>query len=146
MRQTFNLSKSTLVFYSVIAPFIIGGSFYNLVYGLILHKASAVRIGAWSLVGFIVLPVMLIATFYRNRCIVTEEYIRIYKKEFVRSEHDFMITDRFLAIKDRPLFSIFRKTFHTLIITKKTNGEVVFQQDLETSSLYSDKIRKALLV
>lgn len=144
MKQTFNLSKSTLIFYSVIAPFIIAGSFYNLVYGLILGKTSIVRIGAWSLLGFIVLPLMLIATYLRNKCVVTDGYVRIHKKEFSRSEYDFTITDRFLSIKDRPLFSMFRKTFHILTITQKTDGSVVFEQDLETSSAYTEKIRSAL--
>lgn len=145
MKQTFNLSKSTLIFYSAIAPFIIGGSFYNLVYGLILGESSVVRIGAWSLLGFVILPVMLIATYLRNKYVITETYVRVYKKEFARSEYEFNITDRFLSIKDRPLFSIFRKTFHTLIITEKSHGDIVFQQDLETSSAYAEKIKSALL-
>jgi hypothetical protein len=144
MKQTFNLSKSTLIFYSAIAPLIIGGSFYNLVYGLILGESSVVRIGAWSLLGFVVFPVMLIATYLRNKCVITEQYVRIYKKEFDRSAYEFKITDRFLPIKDRPLFSIFRKTFHSLTITQKTNGNMVFQQDLETSAAYAEKIRSAL--
>ncbi|MDQ0594831.1 hypothetical protein QFZ37_003200 [Chryseobacterium ginsenosidimutans] len=139
MKQTFNLSKSTLIFYSLIAPFIIGGSFYNLVYGLILGQSSNVRIGAWSLLGFVALPLMLIATYLRNKCVITEQYVRIYKKEFARSEYDFVITERFLAVKDRPLFSILRKIFHTLIITGKTTGEVVFEKDLETSIVYAKK-------
>lgn len=144
MKQTFNLSKSTLIFYSVIAPFIIGGSFYNLVYGLILGTASHVKIGAWSLLGFIVLPVMLIATYLRNKCIITDHDVRIYKRKFSRSDYNFTVSDHFLPVKDRPLFSIFTKTFHTLIITGKTDGRVVFEQNLETSAVYAEKIRSAL--
>lgn len=144
MKLTFNLSKSTLIFYSLLAPFVIGGSFYNLYYGLILGEGSHVKIGAWSLLGFVVLPLMLIATYLRNRCIITDQYVRIYKREFSRSEYDFAISERFLAMKNRPLFSIFRKTFHTLTITEKTTGNLVFNEDLETSSAYAEKIRSAL--
>ncbi|MFY1045775.1 hypothetical protein [Chryseobacterium sp. GP-SGM7] len=145
MKQHFNLSKSTLIFYTILAPFIIFGSFYNLVDGLILGKASVVKIGAWSLLGFIIFPVMIVSTYFRNRCVITERSVRIYKEEFSRSEYDFTISDRFLAIKDRPLFSIFRKTFHTLRIIKKTDGSVIFERDLETSSGYAEKIRSALV-
>ena len=95
MKQTFNLSKSTLVFYSLLAPFIIGGSFYNLYFGLILGESSHVKLGAWSLLGFVVLPLILIATYFRNRCVITDQYVRIYKREFPRSEYDFNISDRF---------------------------------------------------
>lgn len=144
MTQTFNLAKSPLIFYSFLAPLIIVGSFYNLVYGLILGETPNVRIGPWSLLGFVVLPLMIIATYLRNKCVITDEYVRIYKREFLRSENDFSISERVLAVKDRPLFSIFRKTFHTLTITEKTTGDVVFNEDLETSSSYTEKIRSAL--
>lgn len=144
MKQTFNLSKSTLIFYSLLAPFVIGGSFYNLYYGLILGESSHVKIGAWSLLGFVVLPLMLVATYFRNKCVITDQYVRIYKREFSRSEYDFNISDRFLAIKDRPLFSIYRKIFPTLTISEKTTGEIVFHEDLETSASYTSKIRSAL--
>ena len=145
MKQIFNLSRSTLIFYSCIAPFIIGGSIYNLVYGIILGETPTVRVGAFSLLGFVILPLLLISTYFKNKCTITEQSVLIHKTEFPRSEYDFAITERFLAMKDRPLFSIFRKTFHTLIITKKSNRSIAFEQDLETSQSYTEKFRSALL-
>jgi len=146
MKQTFNLSKSTLVFYSVIAPFIIGASLYNLVYGLILGETPTVRVGVFSLFVFAVLPLLLVSTYLRNRVLITSTNVRVNKIDFPRSEYDFAITDRVVALKDRPLFSLFRKTFQTLAITQKSDGTVVFYKDLETSQTYADKIKTALLI
>lgn len=146
MKLTFNLSKSTLVFYSVIAPFIIGASLYNLVYGLILGETPTVRLGLFSLFGFAVLPLLLVSTYLRNRVLITSTNVRINKTDFPISEYDFAITDRVVALKDRPLFSLFRKTFQTFAITQKSDGTVVFYQDLETSQTYADKIKQALSI
>lgn len=109
MKQTFNLAKSTLTFYAFIAPFIIGGSFYNLIYGLILGESSTVRIGAFSLLGFVIFPILLISTYLRNRIVITDQNVRIHKTDFPRSQYDFAVTDRFLPFKERPLFSLLRK-------------------------------------
>ena len=144
MKQTFNLAKSTLIFYSFIAPFIIGGSLYNLIYGLILGETPTVKIGVFSLLGFVVLPILLISTYLRNRVVVTDSNVRINKTDFQRSDYDFTITERYLPLKERPLFSLFRKIFHTLAITKKSDGTVVFYQDLETSQTDAREIKVAL--
>ncbi|KFC18275.1 hypothetical protein [Chryseobacterium sp. FH1] len=144
MKKTFNLAKSTLVFYAFIAPFIIGGSLYNLVYGLMLGEKPTVRIGVFSLLGFVVLPILLISTYLRNRVVVTGSNVQINKTDFPRSEYDFAITERYLPLKERPLFSLFRKIFHTLAITKKSDGTVVFYQDLETSRTDAKEIQVAL--
>ena len=144
MKQTFNLAKSTLIFYSFIAPFIIGGSLYNLVYGLMLGETPTVRIGVFSLLGFVVLPILLISTYLRNRVVVTDSNVRINKTDFQRSDYDFTITERYLPLKERPLFSLFRKIFHTLAITKKSDGTVVFYQDLETSQTDAREIKTVL--
>lgn len=144
MKQTFNVAKSTLIFYSFIAPFIIGGSLYNLVYGLMLGETPTVRIGVFSLLGFVVLPILLISTYLRNRVVVTDSNVRINKTDFQRSDYDFTIRERYLPLKERPLFSLFRKIFHTLAITKKSDGTVVFYQDLETSQTDAREIKVAL--
>lgn len=144
MKKTFNLAKSTLIFYSFITPFIVFGSFYNLVYGLILGETPTVKVGLFSLLGFLVLPLLLVSTYIRNRMVVTDRNVRINKTDFPRSEYDFAISDRFLPLKERPLFSLFRKTFHTLVITQKSDSKVVFYEDLETSQNYAEKIKLAL--
>jgi len=144
MKKVFNLSKSTLVFYSFISPFIIVASFYNLVYGIILKENSTVNIGFFSILGFLAMPILLVSVYVRNKLTITNQNVTVHKVDFLRSEHHFAIVNRTLAKKDRPIFSLFREVYHTLVITKKSTGEIVFHQDLQTSQKYAEKIKTAL--
>ncbi|SHM93242.1 hypothetical protein SAMN05444360_12217 [Chryseobacterium carnipullorum] len=66
MNLKIGLAKKVLLFYSVIAPFIIFGSLYNLIEGVILHNAPSYRIGLFSLFGFVIMPLLLIVTYIKN--------------------------------------------------------------------------------
>jgi hypothetical protein len=61
------LVKKVLIFYSVLAPFIIIGSLYNLIKGVILHESPTYRIGLFSLFGFVIMPFLLIITYVKNK-------------------------------------------------------------------------------
>ena len=140
------LAKKVLIFYAVIAPFIIFGSLYNLIQGVILQNTPSYRIGLFSLLGFIIMPFLLIVTYIKNKCEITNDRIRVGKNEYMFSEYDVEIRAKELAMKDRPLTSLFRKEYYDLVIKKADNNTVVLERSLDVFQKDIENIRNAIPV
>jgi len=138
-----NLSRSTLIFYSILAPFIMYGSFYNLM-GVIAGTSTMISFGAFALFGFILLPLLLFSTYRQNRCTIHKDYISIGKKDYAFSSYNVSIIDKQLPFAQRPIFSTFRKNYSDLTILEKSTGQVVFTQDLDLSARVIEKMKEAL--
>jgi len=138
-----NLSRSTLIFYGILAPFIIVGSFYNLM-GIINGTSTIISIGAFALFGFVLLPLLLFSTYKQNRCIIQSDRISIGKKDYAFSSYRVSIIDKQLPLSQRPIFSTFRKNYSDLIISEKSTGRVVFTQNLDRSTQVIEKMKAAL--
>lgn len=143
MHIKLNLARNTLIFYGLLSPFLIGGSLYNF-YGLISGKSSVVVFGAFALMGFILLPALLVATFLRNRCTISDDKITIGATAYPFTAFRFYIREQELPFKDRPLFSLFRSKYYDLIIRSNASGEVVYEKDLDITRSKIEVMRKAL--
>ncbi|MNJ96336.1 hypothetical protein D3C87_140590 [compost metagenome] len=140
-----NLSKHTLIFYSILAPFIIFGSIYNLL-GIISGTSTVISFGAFALFGFVLLPALLVSTYRQNRCTISDDRISIGKKDYVFNSYAVSIVEKYLPIKERPLFSLFRKQYANLIIREKSSGQIVLNKDLDISVQTIKKMKAFLSV
>lgn len=138
------LAKKVLIFYAVIAPFIMFGSLYNLIEGVILQTTPTYRIGLFSLFGFIIMPFLLIVTYVKNKCVITTESMRIGKTDYKFSDYDFEIREKELPLKDRPLTSLFKKNYHDLLIKKKNTNEIVLEEPLNVFQKDLENIKNVL--
>ncbi|WP_143754188.1 hypothetical protein [Chryseobacterium sp. 52] len=138
------LAKKVLIFYSVIAPFIIVGSLYNLIEGVILQTSPTYRIGLFSLLGFIIMPLLLLVTYIKNKCVITEDSLRINKTVYRFSDYDFSIRQKELPFKDRPLTSLLKKKYPELVIKNINTNEIVLEKDLDIFQKDIENIKKAL--
>lgn len=143
MNLQISLAKKTLIFYSAIGLVIGFASFYNLIWGVILHKTPTYRIGLFSLFGFIIFPVLIISTYLKNKCVIDRDSVQIGKIKYSFSEYDFLITAHQLAFKDRPLFSIFRKDYFDLVIKETGTNNIVLEKDLDVFQKDIEKIKRA---
>jgi hypothetical protein len=144
MKLTICLAKTTVIFYSLLAPFIIVGSLYNLVKGVFANQNAVVYIGAFSLFGFILLPILIVTTYIKNKCVIQSNSVCIGKVEFSPKDYRFEIQEKLLAFKDRPIFSLLRKKYYLLIIKKIETGTVVLEKDLDVFQNDIEKIKLAL--
>jgi hypothetical protein len=140
-----NLSKRTIIFYSILAPFIIFGSIYNLL-GIISGTSTVISFGAFALFGFVLLPALLVSTYLQNRCTLFGDSIRIGKKDYDFNTYAVSIVEKYLPLKDRPLFSLFRKQYANLIIREKSSGQIVLNKDLDISLQAINKMKTFLSV
>jgi len=131
MDTSISLAKKTLIFYSILTVPIAFGSFYNLVYGLILGQTSTARIGLFSLFGFVLLPALIISTYRRNKCIIQNNKVIIGKKEYPFADYNFKIVNEELAFKDRPLVSLLKSQYQRLLIIQRDTNEVELNQELD---------------
>jgi len=138
-----NLSHRTLVFYSILAPFIVFGSIYNLL-GIISGTSTVISFGAFSLFGFVLLPGLLVSTYRQNRCTLLGDRISIGKKDYVFNSYAVSIVQKYLPIKERPLFSLFRSQYSNLIIREKSSGQLVLEKDLDVSVQTVEKMKQFL--
>lgn len=138
------LAKKVLIFYAVLAPFIIIGSLYNLIDGVILHKTPTYRIGMFSLFGFVIMPFLLIVTYLKNKCEISGNGVKIGKIYYPFSDYYFSIREKELAFKDRPLTSLMKKDYQYLVIQKKGTQEIVLEKDLDVFQKDIENIRNAL--
>jgi len=125
------LAKKVLIFYSVIAPFIMYGSLHNVIHGLIVKDAPSYRIGPFSIFGFLIMPFLLVITYLRNSCIITPDSLTIFKTVYKFSDYDIYIGQKELPFKERPLTSLFKKTYDELLIKERSTNEVVEVKDLD---------------
>lgn len=144
MKLTLCLDKTTVIFYSIIMLPIIFGSLHNLIYGVIRDENSVVYVGAFSLFGFIILPLAILATYRKNKCVIDLEKVTIGKVDYPLSDYSFYIHEKELALKDRPLFSLLRKTYYVLVFKEKRTGKVVFENDLNVFQSDIKRIKAAL--
>ncbi|MCT2562073.1 hypothetical protein [Chryseobacterium herbae] len=138
------MAKKVLLFYAVLAPFIMTGSFYNLIDGVILHKNPTYRVGFFSLFGFVIMPLLLIVTYIKNKCEISRDGVKIGKIDYPFSDYDFGIREKELAFKDRPLTSLLKKEYHELVIQAKNTHEIVVEKDLDIFQKDIGNIRNAL--
>jgi hypothetical protein len=131
MKTTLSLAKKTLIFYSILAVPIMIGSFHNLIYGVILRENNSVWLGAFSLFGFILFPILLLSTYRRNKCVIENDKIIIGKSEYAFTDYNFKISEYKLSIKDRPLFSLFKSKYHNLLVENKKTKEIELEQSLD---------------
>lgn len=140
------LAKKVLIFYAVIAPFIMFGSLHNLIEGVILQTTPTYRIGFFSLFGFLIMPFLLIVTYIRNKSVITADSMRIGKVEYKFSDYDFEIREKELPLKDRPLTSLFKKNYQDLVIKKANTNEIVLEEPLNIFQKDLENIKRALPV
>lgn len=143
MNFKISLAKKILIFYSIIGLIISCASIYNLIWGLILQETPTYRIGVFSLFGFIIFPVILIATYLKNKCVIDVDGVQIGKIKYRFSDYDFFITTHHLAFKDRPLFSIFRKDYFNFVIKETGTNNIVFEKDLDVFQKDIEKMKRA---
>ena len=138
------LAKKVLIFYAVLSPFIMIGSLYNLIDGIILQKTPTYRIGLFSVFGFVIMPFLLIVTYLKNKCEISGNGVKIGKIVYPSSDYHFSIREKELAFKDRPLTSLFKKKYDELVIQAKNTNEIVLEKDLDVFQKDIENIRKAL--
>lgn len=144
MKLKICLSKTALIFYSIISPFIMFGSLYNLINGIILNKNEINFYGALSMFGFILMPILWISTYRQNVCKIYPDKVKIGKEEYSTSSYNFEVEERHLALKDRPIFFLWRKTYSYFVVKYKSNNSVVLEKDLDVFQSDILKIKSAL--
>ncbi|PYF74074.1 hypothetical protein [Pedobacter nutrimenti] len=138
------LAKKVLLFYAVIAPFIMYGSLYNLIEGVILHNSPTYRVGVFSLFGFAIMPFLLIVTYIHNKCVITTDQIRVGKNEYKFSEYDVQVREKELPFKERPITSLFKKNYYDLVVKKVNTNHVVLEKSLDVFKKDIENIKKAI--
>lgn len=136
------LSRGTVLFYSILLPVVSLASLSNLI-GMINHTNTVTGIGVFSLFGFIVLPVLIIASYRSNLLTIDDRQVRIGKKIYPRDGYKFAIKDYTLPFKERPLFSPHRKVYSKLSV-KSNRGGFVQTYDMDISTKNIQKIREQL--
>ncbi len=129
MKTKMCLSEKVVLFYTLLTPIIAFASIYNLVDGVILHHAATYRVGVFSLFGFVVMPLIVLITYFKNICTITTDAITINKVNYPFANFKFALTERERDLKDRPLTSLFKKNYPFLVITDLRTNTVV--QDVE---------------
>lgn len=124
------LSKTIVLFYLILAPFIIYASIHNLI-NVINGTGSTITLGAFALFGFILLPIAIISSYTKNICHIQADKITIGKNEFRYADYQFYITEYELPLKDRPLVSLLKKKYKKLTIRDRKNQGVVFENNLD---------------
>lgn len=138
------LAKKVLLFYAVLSPFIIYGSLHNVIQGIILHTTPTYRIGPFSIFGFLIMPFLLVLTYIRNRSVITDDRMIIYKSVYKFADYDFYIQKKELAFKDRPITSLFKKKYDELVIKEKGTNDAVLVKDLEIFNKDIENLKKVL--
>lgn len=144
MKLTICLSKTIVIFYSLLAPIIIFASLHNLIYGLILDENSVISIGAFSLFGFILLPLLIISSYRNNKCVIETDKVSIGKTQYLSSTYNFVIQEKHLPLKERPIFFLLRKTYYSFVIKEKATGKVISIKELNVFQRDVKKIKSAL--
>lgn len=132
-----------VIFYLILAPFIIIGSIYNLI-GVINGTSSIVVLGAFGLFGFVLLPLGIYSKYRYNTCIIKEDRVSISKSDYKFSDYNFSIEKYELPFKDRPIFSVLRKNYFKFVIRKKETLEVAFEEDLDIFKKDIEKMKSLL--
>jgi hypothetical protein len=139
------LTKKTLLFYLAIVPFIVIGSVYNLI-GIINQTGSVAVFSAFGLFGFVLLPIAMINTYRQGLCQIYSDRIKIGKITYRFSEYTVTIKEYQLPIKDRPLFSLFKRTYHNIVIKDNGTQKITADEELNIFQKDIEKIRSILRI
>lgn len=131
MNKTIILSLKTLIFYAIIGLPISMASFYNLINGFLLDRSNIIGFGLFSMFGFLLFPLLLFTTYQQTKCKIEKNQLTIGKNSYPFSEHDFQILEKEKAFMERPLFSLWKKTYHYLLIKETSTGTLVDQYSLD---------------
>lgn len=145
MKLTICLAKTVLIFYAFLAPIIIVASLFNLIKGLIMQQTSTVGIGPFSLFGFIILPLLIIVTYRKNKCVIQPGKVTIGKTDYLSSDYRFYINEKHLQLKDRPIVSLLKKTYHIFVIKQNGTNNIVLEEDMNVFQSDITKMKLALL-
>lgn len=138
------LSYKTLLFYSILLPIVAFASLSNLI-GIINNTNQVTGFGVFSLFGFIVLPILIIAGYRNNLCKINALQVRIGKEVYPRDAYKFAIEEYTLPFKERPLFSLHRKVYSRLTISRNSGG-IVQSHDLDVSKKSMHELRQHLSI
>jgi len=139
------LAKKTLLFYLAIVPFIVIGSIYNLI-GIINQTSSVAVFSAFGLFGFVLLPIAIVNTYRQGLCQIYADRIKIGKIAYQFSDYTITIKEYQLPIKDRPLFSLFKTTYHNIVIKDNDTQKITADEELNIFRKDIDKIRGILRI
>ncbi|RFZ89971.1 hypothetical protein D0C36_23730 [Mucilaginibacter conchicola] len=142
MKTKICLSQKVVLFYAILTPVIIFASLYNLIEGVILQHTATYRLGPFSLFGFVIMPVIVFAAYFKNICIITTDTITINKVNYPFSDYKFTLAEKELALQHRPLTSLFKKYYHYLIITDRKTNNIVLEKDLEVFDKSLNRIKE----
>jgi len=145
MKLTICLAKTMLIFYSLLAPVIIYASSYNLIKGVIMGQTPTVWIGPFSLFGFMLLPLLIVITYRKNKCVIQADKVTIGKSDYLSSDYSFFIHEKYLALADRPIVSLLRKTYYVFVIKRKGTNKIVLEEDIHVFQSDIRKMKLALL-
>ena len=137
------LSKKLVLFYSLLSTILICASFANLM-NIINGTGSVISLGAFSMFGFILLPILIFASYRKNLCTVTVDGVLIGKKMYPFEAFSFKISDYEIPFVDRPIVSIFKKTYHKLVISKNTSKSNCVEQELDIFNSELKKLQQAI--
>ncbi|WP_157504877.1 hypothetical protein [Flavobacterium tegetincola] len=137
------LSKTTVIFYALLCLIIVYASIANLL-SIIDGTGNVIGLGAFSLGGFVLLPLMVFFTYRNNLCTVKADGVKIGKHFYPLASYQFSIVEYKVAFKDRPLFSLLKKTKETFIVKRKGEQQVYFQEDLAIFNRDIKKLKEAI--
>ena len=143
MKYEICIAKTTLVFYLILTPFIMYGSIYNLI-GILTGTGSVMVFGAFSMFGFVLLPLAIFSTYKNKKCTVSSQGIHIGKTGYCFSDYIVAVKDYELPLKNRPVFSLFRKKYHKLIICGKQSNRVEREESLDVFKKDIKKLKQLL--
>lgn len=133
MQHTIILTKKLIIFYTILGIPIAIASFDNLVYGIILRQNANVGLGAFSIGGFILLPILIWASYRNNKCTLTLNSIKIGKTEYPYSAYKISIHYVDKTFSERPFVSLWKKTYPELVITDLEEENIFYECELSIS-------------
>ncbi len=139
------LSKKLVIFYSLLSTILIYASFANLM-NIINSTGSVIGLGAFSMFGFILLPLLIFASYRKNLCTVTVDGVLIGKKMYPFDAYSFKISEYEIAFVDRPIVSILKKSYNKLVITKITSKKNHAEVELDIFNRDIIKLKQALSI
>lgn len=137
------LSKKMVIFYSLLSTILGYASFANLM-NIVNGTGSVISLGAFSMFGFILLPILIYASYRKNLCTVTVDGVLIGKKMYPFEAFNFKISEYEIPLVDRPIVSIFKKTYHKLVISKNTSKSNYVEQELDIFNRELKKLKQAI--
>lgn len=121
MTQTFSTNRGTIVFYVFLSVIVVPFGVINLY--RVVTDAGTYSIGFKSFIA----PVLPLLTYFSYRTgllSVMDGGVKIGGNVYSYDGHDFSFGQQELALKDRPLTSLWKATYDILTITPRASSEV----------------------